>query len=137
MQQKISMNNHVKNLPESVQRGMSRKGCKRVCESAMRKGARGSDVETPDDDVVGIPDDAIAVIADRVVELLRSLGKSKTLMLYLLEPYTTAIGAPNEVGLEQRIYDMVYDWVEHEMPRDGNSDYTFVKLYEKVKNGEL
>lgn len=27
------MNNHVKNLPESVQRGMSRKGCKRVCES--------------------------------------------------------------------------------------------------------
>ena len=86
---------------------------------------------------VEIPDDAVKVISDRAIELLKSLGQSATVILYLLDPDGTAIGAPPSYSMYNAITNRVYDWVEHECPRDGNHDYTLRDLCTMIKNGEL
>lgn len=86
---------------------------------------------------VEIPDDAIEVIADRAIELLESLGRSKNVIMYLIDPERTAVGGENTSELRNMVENRLWDWIEGEMPRNGNADYTLTELYEMIKSGEL
>lgn len=86
---------------------------------------------------VEVPDDAVKVVADRAIELLESLGKSKNVIMYLIDPERTAVGGENTSELRNMVENRLWDWIEGEMPRNGNADYTLTELYEMIKSGEL
>ena len=86
---------------------------------------------------VEVPDDAVKVVADRAIELLESLGKSKNVIMYLIDPERTAVGGENTSELRNMVENRLWDWIEGDMPRNGNADYTLTELYEMIKSGEL
>jgi hypothetical protein len=86
---------------------------------------------------VEVPDDAVKVVADRAIELLESLGKSKNVIMYLIDPERTAVGGENTSALRNMVENRLWDWIEGDMPRNGNADYTLTELYEMIKSGEL
>ena len=83
-------------------------------------------------------DEAYWVIRERILEVLRILGKRANLIAYMINPRCTAVGAQysyNEDTVERFFYEQFGN--RKDLEYDGNAGYTFLTLARMIKNGEL
>lgn len=80
-------------------------------------------------------DEAIEVIRKRTKEVLQSLGKSRNLIAYMIDPHRTAIGGFNDDVFAHCFYENVV--CRENLAYDGNAGFTLLDLAEMIKNGEI
>lgn len=78
------------------------------------------------------------VVANRIHEIMESLGKSANVICYMLDPHRTAIGSTydyNSTTVGNAIWNNLCR--REGLEYDGNAGYTLLQLAEMIEKGEI
>lgn len=78
------------------------------------------------------------VVANRIHEIMESLGKSANVICYMLDPHRTAIGSTydyNSDSVSNAIWNNLFR--REGLEYDGNAGYTLLQLAEMIEKGEI